>query len=66
MCGIMQDLVALWADEFGPALALLGRIFPAGLMRFLHQRRAPATAALPRPLPQAGMGGRPTLPQRHV
>ena len=35
-----QDLVGLWADEYGPAIALLRRIFPAGLMRYLSVPRA--------------------------
>ena len=40
---LSQDLVALWADEFGAALVLLRRIFPPGLMRFLNIRRPVAS-----------------------
>ncbi len=35
-----QDLVGLWADEYGPAIALLRRIFPPGLMRYLSFPRS--------------------------
>ena len=31
-----RELVALWADEYGPALSLLRRIFPVGLVRSLN------------------------------
>ena len=47
----------MWADEYSPALALLRRVFPPGLMRFLSSPRprpaaAPAAPAAPRaPLP---------------
>ena len=40
---LSQDLVALWADEYGAALALLRRIFPPGLMRFLNIQRPVAS-----------------------
>lgn len=36
---LSRDLVALWADEFSPALALLKRVFPPGLIRYLNQPR---------------------------
>ncbi len=44
---LSRDLVALWADEYGPALALLRRTLPAGLMRYLGQPR-PRPAPAPR------------------
>lgn len=34
---LSRDLVALLADEYAPALNLLQRVFPAGLMQYLHQ-----------------------------
>lgn len=40
----------MWADEFGPALNLMRRIFPVGLMRSLNQR-----VAVPKPT-QEGPG----------
>ena len=64
--GLSRDLVALWADEYAPALALLKRFFPPGLIRYLNQRRQPpaaagsaapqaaAAAAAPAPQPAAG------------
>ena len=42
---LSRDLVALWADEYSPALGLLKRVFPPGLMRYLNQRRPPAQQA---------------------
>ena len=42
---LSQDLVALWVDEYGPALALMRRIFPPGLMRYLSVKKP----ALPPP-----------------
>ncbi|KAL0042756.1 hypothetical protein WJX79_009797 [Trebouxia sp. C0005] len=36
---LSQDLVALWVDEYGPALALMRRIFPPGLMRYLSVKK---------------------------
>lgn len=48
---LSQDLVALWVDEYGPALALLCRIFPAGLMRYLSLKK-PAPPALQSPSPK--------------
>ena len=49
---LSRELVALWADGYDPALALLRRIFPPGLMRYLAQRRAPVTSPSPKlPLP---------------
>lgn len=45
---LSQDLVALWVDEFGPALALLRRIFPPGLMRHLSVKKtSPPPLRLP-------------------
>lgn len=32
---LSRELVASWADEFSPALALLRRIFPSGLVRWV-------------------------------
>lgn len=47
---LSQDLVALWVDEYGPALSLMRRIFPPGLMRYLNVKQpAPATPLLPNP-----------------
>jgi len=47
---LSQDLVALWVDEYGPALALMRRIFPAGLMRYLSVRKpTPVTPHLVNP-----------------
>jgi hypothetical protein len=53
---LSRDLVALWADGHPPALALLRRVFPAGLARHLDPRPAPvlvvpAPAAPPPPPP---------------
>lgn len=39
--------MALWADEYPPALALLRRVLPPGLMRFLQQKRSAPGAARP-------------------
>jgi len=47
---LSQDLVALWVDEYGPALALMRRIFPPGLMRYLSVKKpAPVTPHLVNP-----------------
>lgn len=47
---LSQDLVALWVDEFGPALSLMRRIFPPGLMRYLNvKQQAPINPPLPTP-----------------
>ena len=47
---LSQDLVALWVDEFGPALSLMRRIFPPGLMRYLNMKQqAPTNPPLPTP-----------------
>ncbi|GAB4814092.1 hypothetical protein N2152v2_001138 [Parachlorella kessleri] len=46
---LSQELVAVWADEYSPALALLRRIFPPGLMRYLNSRPRPPAAAPPAP-----------------
>ena len=48
-----QDLVGLWADEYGPAIALLRRIFPPGLMRYLSVPRA-VPQPIPAPQPEVG------------
>ena len=42
-----QGLVGLWADEYGPALALLRCIFPPGLMRYLSVPRASPIQSAP-------------------
>ncbi len=62
---LSQDLVALWADGCPPAAALLRRVFPPGLLRFLSLSRpaaagAPASAARPRPQPQAQIRQQPS------
>ena len=44
---LSQDLVALWVDEYGPALSLMRRIFPPGLMRYLNVRQQPPPTPLP-------------------
>ena len=49
---LSRDLVALWADEYSPALALLKRIFPPGLIRFLNQRKQPPQQQLLQPQQQ--------------
>ena len=49
---LSRELIASWADEYAPALALLRHIFPPGLMRFLNTPKAPAaqpTQAMPPP-----------------
>ena len=56
---LSQDLVALWADDYPPALALLRRVFPPGLLRFLQQKRSPSvlsrpTSPTPQPVRPAG------------
>lgn len=43
----------MWADEYSPALALLRRIFPPGLMRYLSARPRPAAAPSPGAGPSA-------------
>lgn len=48
---LSRDLVALWADEYGPALELLRHALPPGLMRYLNQPR-PCV-----PLPQSTPDG---------
>lgn len=41
---LSQDLVALWGDGCAPAAALLRRVFPPGLLRFLSLgRTSPGT-----------------------
>ena len=45
--------MALWADDYPPALALLRRVFPPGLLRFLQQKRSPSVLSRPTsPTPQ--------------
>lgn len=64
---LSRELVSMWADEFGPALNLLRRIFPVGLMRNLNQRppapkqEAPAAPAPP-PAPAAPVTTQPAQP----
>jgi DnaJ family protein C protein 13 len=50
---LSRELVSLWADEYAPALGLLKRIFPPGLMRFLNQRRPQPQAQSQAPTQQA-------------
>ncbi|GFR46449.1 hypothetical protein Agub_g8023, partial [Astrephomene gubernaculifera] len=40
-----RALVASWCDEYAPALALLRRIFPPGLVRYLNAPRTSTAAA---------------------
>ncbi|XP_021903144.1 dnaJ homolog subfamily C GRV2 [Carica papaya] len=35
---VSQQLVALWADSYQPALVLLSRVLPPGLVAYLHTR----------------------------
>lgn len=63
---LSQELVAVWADEYSPTLALLRRIFPPGLVRFLssrpggaRQQPAPARHAS---APAAAMAARQAAP----
>lgn len=42
--GLSQGLVALWADEYRPALSCLKRILPIGLIRFLTPKPHPVVA----------------------
>ncbi len=51
---LSRELVALWSDDYEPAMLLLKRVFPAGLLRFLRERR-PAPSALPPPTPAPAM-----------
>ncbi|XP_047308725.1 dnaJ homolog subfamily C GRV2-like [Impatiens glandulifera] len=37
-CDISRQLVALWADSYQPALDLLSRVLPPGLVAYLHTR----------------------------
>ena len=46
---LSRDLVALWADEYAPALALLKRVFPPGLIRYLNQRKQQSAAVTASP-----------------
>jgi len=39
--------VALWADGYAPALDLMRRCLPPGLMRYLQQRKPPQQATQP-------------------
>lgn len=47
---LSRELVASWADECAPALALIRRIFPPGMVRHLN---SPKTRPRPPPPPQA-------------
>jgi len=59
---LSQDLVALWVDEYGPALALMRRIFPPGLMRYLNVKKpAPVTPHLVNPSQPLQVGYATTL-----
>lgn len=37
-CEVSRQLVALWADSYQPALDLLSRVLPPGLVAYLHTR----------------------------
>ncbi|KAF8069423.1 GRV2 [Scenedesmus sp. PABB004] len=51
---LSQELVASWADEYGPALGLLRRVLPPGLLRYLSvPKPQPAPALKPAPQPAA-------------
>ncbi|KAK9822709.1 hypothetical protein WJX81_005943 [Elliptochloris bilobata] len=52
---LSRDLVALWADEYGPALGVLRAALPTGLMRYLNQPR-PRAPSPPQPPPRAAPG----------
>jgi DnaJ family protein C protein 13 len=55
---LSRELVALWSDRHEPAMALLRRVFPPGLLRFLDQRRrASAPAEQPTRAERAAEGG---------
>ncbi|WIA30400.1 hypothetical protein OEZ86_000485 [Tetradesmus obliquus] len=55
---LSQELVASWADEHAPALALLRRIFPPGLQQQQLSLGQPVGAARQSPaLPQVAAGG---------
>lgn len=58
---LSRDLVALWADEYGPALGVLRAALPPGLMRYLNQPR-PAPPPPQAPGPRAD--GPPSGPER--
>ena len=56
--------MALWADEYGPALGVLRAALPSGLMRYLNQPRPqPPPPQLPQP-PAPGAHGPPSGPER--
>ena len=59
---LSRDLVAVWADEYAPALALLKRVFPPGLIRQLNQRRQPALQPAQHAPPAAAPVGLPAAP----
>lgn len=64
---LSRELVASWADEYGPALALLRRVFPPGLMRFLNTKRTAQSTTLRSgtgPQPRAPTGLPPASPAR--
>jgi DnaJ family protein C protein 13 len=51
---LSRDLVASWADEYAPALTLLRRVFPPGLIRFLNTPRPRQQPPPPPPQPATG------------
>lgn len=56
--------MALWADEYGPALGVLRAALPPGLMRYLNQPRpAPPPPQPPQP-PTPRADGPPSGPER--
>ena len=42
---LSRNLVALWADDYVPAMQLLRRVFPHGLLQYLSQPVAGAGVA---------------------
>ena len=42
---LSRDLVALWADDYAPAMNLLRRVFPPGLLRYLSTPRAATSSS---------------------
>ncbi|KAF5838736.1 hypothetical protein DUNSADRAFT_2280 [Dunaliella salina] len=49
---LSRELVASWADQYAPALALLKRVLPPGLIRCLNAPQAAAAAPPAAPSPQ--------------
>lgn len=62
--GVSRELIALWSDGFQPAVNLLKRIFPPGLMRFLLKSspvaRTPQSAAA-QPVPSLTQAPEPSI-----